>query len=361
MNRLTALFLGIVLTAFFVGGCGAAQAEPAGGSPASSSQQPTIMINGSPVSVPPGTHVTEGQVMVPIRWAAGQLGGGSVDWNAKTHSIVINTNEDLYKVGEYDCYVWGLKPQSSDVQLEPLPDRVKDLSIPRSYGRDRQLVLMLPSWQQKYAGGFSMGGYPGGRPLLNPSVDIMVYADNQPYPFSDDAVYSYENINGHVFIPMDWLEELFYTNVIYDKAANRLSIQSPDLMAIDRQIAVMRDALTPATPEEAMQLWGLGEQIRNGALQYTVLSPELSRQADQRIYESGWITGCSSPWVGARTVKEAKKLGHTAVEYTVSFPEITSDGTTNGIEKYIVSKLIVDGKSGWFITKMLHSSGYGLL
>jgi hypothetical protein len=125
---------------------------------------------------------------------------------------------------------------------------------------------------------------------------------------------------------------------------------------------MIEDVLIPATPEEAVQLWGRGEQIRNGALQYTVLSSELRLQADKRIHQSGWITGYSSPWVGPITVKEERKLNASAVEYTVTFPEITSSPPApTATEKFVVRKLTVDGKEGWFITEMLQSSGYGLI
>ncbi|MGD0153670.1 MAG: hypothetical protein ABSC17_07905 [Thermacetogeniaceae bacterium] len=94
-----------------------------------------------------------------------------------------------------------------------------------------------------------------------------------------------------------------------------------------------------------MQLWGRGEQTRCGSMQYTVLSPELCQQADQRIREAGWVTGGSSPWVGPITVQEEKKLSETATEFTVIFPEITSaPPNPTATERFVVEQFTVNGK-----------------
>lgn len=169
-----------------------------------------------------------------------------------------------------------------------------------------------------------------------------------------------------VYVPMCLLEMFFYTKFNYDEGANRLTIQTPDLSAVKQQLAKTEDALIPASPEEAMNLWGRGEQARNGALQYTALSPDLRRQVDKSILEDSkfgfWVTGMSSPWVGPIAVQEEKKLSDTATEFTVTFPEVTSaPPNTTATERFAVEKLTVNGKDGWFITKMLQSSGYGLL
>jgi len=222
-------------------------------------------------------------------------------------------------------------------------------------------VLELNSWRQKYIG-FFPGSSPS--PPLNPNISITIINDNQSYSIGF-AVNCYENYNGHYYVPMDWLAQLFYADVDYNKAINRLSIWTPDLKEIEQQIATIEDILIPTTPKEAMQLWGRGEQTRNGVLQYTALSPQLRQQVDKRILKSGWAswtTGASSPWVGPITVKEEKKLSDTAVEYTVTFPEVTSvPPNPTATEKFVIRKLSVNGKEGWFITEMLQPSGYGLI
>ncbi len=330
----TLMALSCFLFAIIVGSTSAVAAQPL-----------TMQINGSAVTVPPGTHVTEGQVMLPIRWAAEQLGAYSIQWDPEARDIVIKTNEDLYQITKLDYYALALEHLPAG--LGEVADRVGKVSLPQSSDRDRKLVLVLDSWQEKYE-----------RRL---EIRMIVINEKQPYP-RDSVLYSFENYKGHLYVPMDWLVYLFGANVHYNQATNQLSIQVPDLKEVEQHLAVIENALMPATPQEAMQLWGRGEQIRNGALQYAVLSPELRQQAAKRVHEAGWTTGYSSPWVGSMTVKEAKKLSDTAVEYTVTFPEETSvPPHTTATEKFVVRKLTMDGKEGWFITEMLQSSGYGLL
>ncbi|WP_051331107.1 hypothetical protein [Aneurinibacillus terranovensis] len=109
----------------------------------------------------------------------------------------------------------------------------------------------------------------------------------------------------------------------------------------------------------AMKLWGRGEQARSGALEYAALSPELRDQVRENLRERNWVTGGSSPWVGPITVKEEKKLSETAVQYTIIYPEVTSGGDSGtGTEQFVVEKLPVNGKEGWFITKVLQPSDY---
>ena len=156
----------------------------------------------------------------------------------------------------------------------PLPDSVKKNDLPRI--RDRQLVLDLGRLKQELI-----------TSPLKPVITITLINDNESYTDSY-AVYSVENHNGHVYIPMDWLEELFYADVNYNEATNLLSIEALDPEKIEQQIAEIEDNLVPATSEEAIKLWGRGEQTRSGALQYAALSPEMQQQ---------WIS-VSVNWAG---------------------------------------------------------------
>lgn len=52
------------------------------------------------------------------------------------------------------------------------------------------------------------------------------------------------------------------------------------------------------------------------------------------------------------------------VEYTLSFPEVTSDPPptyTTATEKMVVEKLLINDREGWFITRILQASGYGIV
>ncbi|MFA7078326.1 MAG: hypothetical protein WC147_07970, partial [Syntrophomonas sp.] len=156
----------------------------------------------------------------------------------------------------------------------------------------------------------------------------------------------------------------FKAKVNYDQTTNVLSIQTPDLDKIKSEIALIENTLIPASADEAIKLWGRGEQARNGALQYAALSPQLRQEADKSNYvrQSYWVTGGSSPSVGPITIKSQVKLSDTKIEYTLSFPEITSNPPyTTATEKMVVEKLLYNGQEGWFITEILQSSDYGIV
>ena len=327
-----------------------------GSSPAYASPPLTIRINGSDVPVPAFTHVAEGQAMVPIRWVAGQLGASSVQWDPGKRNISIYTNEDFYHLSKLESFADALAPPSTDADTDsgllPLPARAAGISAPRL--RDIKIFDELSTLTQKYFD-----------PSHPDQILVSVINEDQSYSYSY-VVYCFENHDGRIYVPMCLLEMLFYTKFNYDEGANRLIIQTPDIEEVKQQLARAENALIPASPEEAMNLWGRGEQTRNGALQYAALSPDLRRQVDQSILEDGrfgfWVTGVSSPWVGPITVQEEKKLSDTAAEFTVTFPEVTSaPPNETATERFDVEKLTVNGENGWFITKMLQSSGYGLL
>ncbi|MFM1652056.1 copper amine oxidase N-terminal domain-containing protein [Brevibacillus sp. B_LB10_24] len=299
----------------------------------------TVQVGQSIVPTPPGIHLANGQVMVPIRWAAEQLGARSIQWDEATQTVTITTNEAYYQKLKLDSFVYnGLQPRSAEreAQMWPLPEKAKSISLPQFPRRELQLNPEVP----------------------NSGRGMTITINNSP-----SLIYNAETINDHIYVPMDWIEALFKTEVQYDQAANKLTIKALNQAEIEQQIKTIEDALIPDSPQAAMKLWGRGEQTRSAALQYAALSPELRKQADARLRDTFWVTGFSSPWVGAITVEAEQQRSDTAVEYTVSFPEITSAGQpyTTAMEKFVVEKLTVDGKEGWYITEMLQGSPYGIL
>ncbi|ERI07909.1 copper amine oxidase N-terminal domain-containing protein [Aneurinibacillus aneurinilyticus] len=303
--------------------------------PVFASQPLTIQINGSVTSTPPGVHVVKDQVMIPLRWACEQLGARSIEWDEKFKTVSIETNETYYAFAKLSSYVRALTPrdQGKETEMWPLSENAKKISLPTL--TDRTVTLDFPEQRAE------------------PQNLITISINGLPY-----AAYGTEIQNGRIYVLSDWIHEIFKADVTYDQKTNTLSIQAPDREKIEKQIRMIEEALIPATPEEALKLWGRGEQTRSGALQYAALSPELREKAMEQVKDRGWVTGGSSPWVGPITVKEEKKLSDTAVQYTVTYPEITSSGSATGTETFIVEKRTVNEKEGWFITKLLFANPY---
>lgn len=314
----------------------------------------TVQINGSVVNAPADIDIVEGQVMIPLRWAAEQLGASSVQWDSATRTVTIKTQQDFYNIEKLASYARGLQSSADeqDEQIWPLPEKAKNLHL--SYAvPNREWVLELNQYKAK---------------RLDPTqprdhICIRIATDDGLYEHSS-VVYSAENRQDHYYLPMDWLEYLFNARVNYNDATNVLSIQTPDLGKIKSEIALIENALIPASADEAIKLWGRGEQARNGALQYAALSPQLRQEADKsyHVRQTYWVTGASSPWVGPITIINRDELSDTKIEYTISFPEITSSPpNTTATEKMVVEKLLNNGQEGWYITQILQSSNYGII
>lgn len=311
----------------------------------------TVQINGSTVTAP-DMEVVGGQVMVPLRWAAEQLGVGSLQWDPATRTISIKTRHDFYNMEKLASYARGLQSNTGEKnkQIWPLPEKVKNLQL--SYAvPSRAWVLNLNRDK----------AFSSTQPREH--IYIRITSDDSLYEHGS-ATHSAENRQDHYYLPMDWLEYLFNARVNYNDAANVLSIQTPDPDKIKSEITLIENALIPSSADEAVKLWGRGEQIRCGALQYAALSPQLRQEADKSYYvrQSYWVTGGSSPWVGPITITNRNKLSDTRIEYTISFPEITSDPpNTTATEKMVVEKLLYNGREGWFINQILQSSNYGII
>lgn len=316
----------------------------------------TAQINGSVVKVPADINVVEGQVMVPLRWAAEQLGASSVQWDSAARTITIKTPQDFYSMEKLDSYANGLQSSIDERNstIWPLPERAKNLKL--SYAvPTRAWKLELKKYNPEREG-LTL-------PKTRDYITIRITSDDGNYEHSS-VVYSIDNRHNHFYLPMDWLEYLFHARVSYNETTNVLSIYTADMEKINSEIALIENALIPASADEAIKLWGRGEQTRNGALQYAALSPQLRQIANKSDYvrQSHWVTGGSSPWVGPITIINRNKLSDTKIEYTLSFPEITSTPPyTTSTEKLIVEKLLNNGQEGWYITQIQQSSGYGII
>jgi len=323
--------------------------------PVSASPPLTVEINGVAADAPAEMNIIEGQVMVPLYWAVQQLGVGAIQWDAGTRVITIKTDQDYYSIEKLDSYLNGLKAENlKDRGVWPLPDRIRNLELPPAH--NRQWVLNLERDQ------------PVRKSLSDPLPDLdsidVIMADRAGSYEHRSVVHSFENCEGHFYLPMDWLEYLFKASVVYDPEANTLSIQAADPQKAKKEIARIEQALIPATPEEALKLWGRGEQLRCGALQYAVLSPELREKAanSTAARQTYWVIGFSSPQVGPISIDRQIPISDTRVEYAISYPEYTSTPPyTTGTEKIIVDKLKCDGGEGWFITQVAQSAGYGII
>jgi hypothetical protein len=302
------------------------------------SSPPSIKINGSMATNPYGVYAEKGKLLLPVRWVAQQLGAQSITWDAKAKTVNITMDYAFAKYKKLLSYVNGLTPREAkrEAELCPLSEEAKQIVLPK-------LPVMT---------NFSEDGAQVNDKYITISVNDV--------PF---AAYNTKEISGHIFISPNLIQDLFNIGIQFDQESDVISIHSLSEKEIDRQLEVIEKTLLPKTPKEALFQWGHGEQTRSGAFQYAALSNELRVKALKQVNARGsWTTGLSSPWIGPISIAEENKPSEKMVEYTITYPEITSAGSTQGMEKLVIEKRTVDGKEGWFITRLLFGDpAYGIV
>lgn len=130
------------------------------------------------------------------------------------------------------------------------------------------------------------------------------------------------------------------------KAEDTQSLKD-EIQVLQKQIELLQAAaaIAPKTAKEAVDNWAKGLKLRNGALQYAVLTSELKEKELPKLRLSRWTIGQSSPWVNEYTITPIDKTN----KYEVVFSLATSTGNA-GTEKYNLSVKEIDGK--FFISEI---------
>jgi hypothetical protein len=132
---------------------------------------------------------------------------------------------------------------------------------------------------------------------------------------------------------VDWAEE---GAVAGEQAKEK---RCPDQALWERRIELLESALAPASANEAVNDWAEAVKNRNGAVQYSLLSPELKKQTLKPYQAVNWVTGVSSPWVDSYQVSEGVPADDGSVVYEVTFALKTSSGDAGtGTVKVTVSQ-----------------------
>ncbi len=312
----------------------------------------TVQIDGKTVNAPAEMDIVQGQVMVPLGWAAGQLGATSVLWDQESRTVMINTKQDIYNLEKLEWYADGLLQtftKDAEQSILPLPDNAQNMKF--SYG--------LPTWRLATEWEFEQTSF------FNPAEAFTIVIANEDIDYHFEFCQNTFSIhNDHYYVPMELLEYIFHARVNYNPDTNILSIQTPDMAKTKADINLVENTVIPTSADDALQLWGRGEQTRNGALQYLALSPQLRQEVDKDffVHHQNWVTGGSSPWVGPITIKNINKITDSKTEYTIFFPLEASYPTHNSeTERMVIEKLPYSGQQGWFISEIPQSSEYGII
>jgi hypothetical protein len=83
--------------------------------------------------------------------------------------------------------------------------------------------------------------------------------------------------------------------------------------------------LQAPTPEETALVYAKGVKVRNGVMQYSVISNKLKEEFRKRMGNGIWVTGVSSPWVSDYKIISRKRSAGVH-KITVKFNWATSAG-----------------------------------
>lgn len=136
---------------------------------------------------------------------------------------------------------------------------------------------------------------------------------------------------------------------LLEKAIGSSITKKANGMSPTKRLAYLESILAPAVPVKAADIWAKGLKLRNGALQYAVLSPQLKKSRLSEFEKQNWVTGVSSPWIEAYQIIKTKKVNATTFSYDIRFALATSTGTA-GSEDF---KLTVQQyKKNWYVSQI---------
>lgn len=171
---------------------------------------------------------------------------------------------------------------------------------------------------------------------------IRIYLDGREIKTDVDPIL----VNNRVLAPVRAISEALGLDVTWKDNAVYLD-SKPDITKM--RIQLLEDALAPKDALSAAEAWAEGVKMRNGALQYAVMSPALRNEKYEYFSDLNWVTGTSSPWVEKYTVKELSKVEDKSAVYEVEFIYTEATGSKLTEVQYITVEKI---DSKWFVTSI---------
>lgn len=134
-------------------------------------------------------------------------------------------------------------------------------------------------------------------------------------------------VNGRTIVPVRCVAEAFGVAVEWDQDTKTVKITNEDKQRLKRQVDLLESALIAQTPKEAADTWARGVKTRNGALQYTVMSPDLRKNYLSDFENWNWVTGASSPWVDNYEIRSKEEQADGFYVFEIRFNMISSVGS----------------------------------
>jgi hypothetical protein len=160
--------------------------------------------------------------------------------------------------------------------------------------------------------------------------------------------------NGKTIASVRDIAEALGASVEWDASSNSVIIKSNG-KSDEMRISLLEQALIPDDPITAATSWAEGLKMRNGALQYALLSPELKKEKYDEYADMNWVTGTSSPWVKEYNITEKGKEEGVVV-YQIEY--IYTD-STQSISKLYEEITVEKSEIGWQVISIDRVDIYG--
>lgn len=142
-------------------------------------------------------------------------------------------------------------------------------------------------------------------------------------------------VDGKVLAPLGVIAEAFGATVKWDEKTKTVYIEDKKSEVEQAQVRLLEEALTPKDPLNVAKTWSKGVKMRNGALQYAVMSPKLKGEYYGKFVDSNWLTGESSPWVDSFKVTEKYRVDEERYRFEVEFTYSDSSKITFSTIEYV--------------------------
>jgi len=145
-------------------------------------------------------------------------------------------------------------------------------------------------------------------------------------------------IEGRVLVPIRVIAETLGADVEWNAEQNAVLINNTQTQSLQAQVARLEQALAPQEPLTAVKTWAEGVKMRNAALQYAVMNPELKKEHYAEFAAMNWSTGTSSPWIESYQIMSDTKVDATTYRYEVAFTFTDSTQSKFTNTQYVIVK-----------------------
>ena len=146
-------------------------------------------------------------------------------------------------------------------------------------------------------------------------------------------------VDGITYVPIEYFTEILGENVVFDISVNgELLIKVYNKTGQENNFNnLIAEFELPITAEDTVKMYAEAVKMRNGAVQYGLMSDELRDKKYYEFNELGFVTGTSSPWVDSY---EIENIGDNI--YKVIF-HLRTSVLTDLITSIVKVELIQDG------------------